>query len=125
MKQDTSMINFKVNWPAIDHAKRLISSGKINCKDSVGEPEPIIVLEEKFLQDHSLEEYANWFFALNENIKSSDKHHYEFPLGDFNFIFRENIISAKKHSEMNKFDEGIMAAEELLVLIEKKCLSLT
>lgn len=118
-KQDT--FNLKVNWSAIDHAKHLIQQGKVNCTDSCGQSNPIIKDEEKFLKHNSLEEYGKWFFVINEDVKQSNKNHYELPLGDFNFIFRDSVLAAQKHAEMYHYDEGIIAAQELLILINKKC----
>lgn len=122
MKRENKILqDLKVNWPAIEHAKLLISQGKINCNDSCGQNKPIIKNEKEFLEYGSIQDYGKWFFMINENIKESNKDHYELPLGDFTFIYRDSIVAAKKHAEQYNSDEGIAAANELIILIDEKC----
>ena len=83
--------------------------------------EPIADSEDRFLNDHTMEEYEQWFLATNDAYDRHTKEHYEFPIGDFNEIYREGLITAKKRAAQYKHDLVEYAADELLRLIDKVC----
>lgn len=117
--------NVTVNNRALDYAKQLIEQGKINCNESTGENTPIVINEENYLKNHTMEEYGKWFLATNDEKEKSSKDHYEFPLGNFNHIYRDALLSAKKHAALYKYELVEYAADELLRLIDQACHCMT
>lgn len=117
--------SIKVNKSALDYAKNLIKQGKVNCMESVGEYTPIIIDEENYLKHHTMHEYGNWFLAINDSANESDKERYEFPIGDFNHIYRDALLNVKKHAKRYNYELVEYAVDELLSLIDQVCQCMT
>src|SRR3990167_2378714 len=113
------MKSLKVNSTSFDFAKQLIRQSKVNKDENnwlVNEPTP--ESEDLFLADHSFEEYGRWFLAVNEDSDPETKERYEFPIGNFDEIFRSGILTAEKRALQYKHNEVAEAAKALLKLID-------
>ncbi len=113
--------NLKVNKSAFNFAKNLIEQGKIDCTSQWGKHAPIADSEDRFLKNHTMQEYGTWFLATTEGTNNRIKAHYEFPLGDFNVIYREGVIMAKKRAAQYKHELVEKAADALLSILDKTC----
>jgi hypothetical protein len=101
-------------------AKQLIKQGKVDYTSSwsLGNPSP--QEGNQFIANHSMEEYGMWFLALNMDEPEGTKSHYEFPLGDFDKLYREALITIERRAAQYNHPDVEAAAKQLLQLIEKK-----
>lgn len=113
------MSRLKVNQRALEYAKKLIQQGKLNIeRDSWEQAQPTPASEDQFLENHSYEEYGNWFLAVNEDENEDTKARYEFPIGNFNEIFRSGVIAAEARAGQYHHSDIEAAAKSLLDLID-------
>jgi hypothetical protein len=116
MKKDLN-----VNESAFSFAKKMIERGNVNRDENnwlANEPTP--ESENNFLKENSFREYGNWFLALNEEANEDTKERYEFPLGNFDQIFRSGVIAAERRAAQYGHSEIEDAAKALLNLIDRR-----
>jgi hypothetical protein len=111
--------NLEINHEAFAYAKELIAQGKVNCQErNWSENKPTPEAEDVYLLDHTFDEYSKWFLATKEEASGNTKEHYEFPIGNFDEIFRSGVIAARARAAQFKHHEIEEAAAELLDLID-------
>lgn len=115
------MDKLRLNKKAFEFAKKQIQLNNVDKSNEswdIDEPGP--GYKEQYLSDHGIEQYSNWFLAINENENESSKARFEFPIGNFQEIFRNGIVAAEKRAAQYHHSEILKAAQELLMLIDKK-----
>lgn len=115
------MKNLILNKKALEFAKLLISDGTVDRSlDSWEIDEPGEAYEDQYIAAHGYEAYGNWFLAINPEEDFGTKAHFEFPIGNFQEIFRSGVIAAEKRASEFHHSEIAQAAKELLDLIDIK-----
>ena len=109
--------NLKLNVEAVAHARKLILEGKVEKETSWAEGNPDVHAQNRYLDDHSFQEYSHWFFGLNEDTAADVKEHYEFPYGNFEKVFRSGLIAVKQRAGQFGHTEIEQAAGMLLDMI--------
>ena len=84
----------KVNHEAVEKAKRLIDEGKFRISTPWRDAQPSITEEDRFIDNHGLAAFGQWYLALDPNVKVDTKERYKFPFGDFNAVHRTGVIAA-------------------------------
>jgi hypothetical protein len=104
---------------AFEYAKKQIKQGNVNCDEhNWAENQPTPQSEDIYLADHSVYDYGQWFLGTKADTPKDAKEHFEFPIGNFNKVYRSGIIAAKHRAAQFKHHEIEEAAAELLDLID-------
>lgn len=115
------MKNLVVNQSAVEFLRDLIQQGMVNTnRDNWTEDQPSAEDGKQYLNDHTFEEYGNWFLAVNEDANPDAKERYEFPVGNFREVFRSGVIAAEHRAGQYGHSDVEAAAKDLLNLINKK-----
>jgi hypothetical protein len=114
------MAAYKVNRRAVANAKRLIDSGRYIVESDWGEVQPRADDENRFLADHSWEEFAAWHLGLTEGAADETKARYGFVFGDFQRIHRSGIIACHYRAAEYRHKQVELAAHRLLQYLDKK-----
>lgn len=111
--------DLKLNKEALEHAKKLIEQGKINLSEGTWtEDKPSPSEGDEYLEDHNYNQYGQWFLGIAEDTNADTKEHYEFPIGNFEEVYRSGIIAAKQRAAQWKHKEIEKAADQLLDMID-------
>jgi len=114
-------MSIKVNSAAVTYAKQLIKDGKIkNDSGHWSQHNPDTAEENKFLQQHEIEEYAKWHLGEDTSMGKDTKGRYKFPYGDFKTIHRDGLLAAKERAAQQGYHDIEQAADELEKALEKK-----
>jgi hypothetical protein len=105
----------KLNERAYDHAKNLIANGKfvLDDRDDWSEHQPSTRDENRFIEEHGMDEYARWHLGLNEDQPAENKGRYRFPYGDFEAVHRCAVLSAESRAGQYKHLDIERAAAHL------------
>ena len=114
------MATYKVNKRAVTHAKKLIDARQYSLDSDWGEAQPRAEDENRYLKDHSWDEYADWHLGLTDDATDETKGRYAFVFGDFKRIHRTGIIACHFRAAEWRHKEIELAAHELLQYIDKK-----
>lgn len=109
----------KVNREAVEKAKRLIDEGKFRISTPWRDAQPSITAEDRYIDNHGLAAFGQWYLALDPNVKVDTKERYKFPFGDFNAVHRTGVIAAKQRAAQNHDAELEAAADEILDLFDR------
>lgn len=111
----------QLNQAAVTFARQLIKEGKLkNDQGHWGQHNPDTAAENKFLDQHEIDEYANWHLGLDPSKGESTKGRYHFPYGDFRTVHRDGLIAAKERAAQQGYADIEQAADELLQALEQR-----
>jgi hypothetical protein len=108
------MATYRLNERAVAHARRLIEARQYVLESDWGEVQPRADDENRFLENHTWEEYADWHLGLTEGAADQTKARYAFIYGDFRRIHRSGIIACHYRAAEWRHKEIELAAHELL-----------
>jgi hypothetical protein len=114
------MARYKLNRTALAKARRMIQSRQYVVDSDWGESQPRADDENRFLEKHSWDEYADWHLGLTEGAPDQTKGRYAFVFGDFRRIHRTGIIASQYRAAEWRHKEIELAAHELLQLLDRK-----
>ena len=114
------MASYSVNKRAVAHARQLIDARQYVLDSEWGEVQPRPEDENKFLESHSWDEYAEWHLGLTEGATDETKARYAFVYGDFRRLHRTALIACQYRAAEWRHKEVELAAHELLQLLDKK-----
>ena len=111
----------KLNQRAFEHAKKLIAADEVeqgngNWSEHQATRDEI----DKFINTHSMQEYALWFLGDNTDIDGESIQRYEFPYGDLKIVHRAAVVVIKDEASKKQHQEVAKAADQLLQLIDQK-----
>jgi hypothetical protein len=110
----------QVRKESVEFAKDLIRDGKVDKESDWSEAQPSTEEENNYLDDHSWDEYANWFLATDEEEgDEGEKGYYSFPYGDFEVVHRDGLNAAKQRAGQYDHTDVEEAADELLSMIDQ------
>ena len=84
-----------------------------------GEVQPRAEDENRYLERHSWDEYAEWHLGLTVGATDGTKARYAFVYGDFRRVHRSGIIACHFRAAEWRHKEIELAAHELLQLIDR------
>jgi hypothetical protein len=112
-------MRLKVNQKAVEKAKQLIDEGKFRINTPWREIQPSDVAELKYLTQYGLDEYGQWYLALDSDVIGDSKDRYRLPFGDFNAVHRSGVIVARQRAAENHALDIETAADEILDLFDR------
>jgi hypothetical protein len=84
-----------------------------------GDVQPAAAQENKFLESHSWEDYADWHLGLTEGAADKTKARYAFVYGDFRRLHRTGLIACVYRAAEWRHKEIELAAHDLLQRLDK------
>jgi hypothetical protein len=114
------MPTYKVNRRAMTHARRLIDARQYVLNSDWGEVQPRAEDENRFLKNHSWDQYAGWHLGLTEGAEDDTKARYAFVFGDLRRIHRTGIIACLYRAAEWRHKAVEQAAYRLLQYLDQK-----
>jgi hypothetical protein len=114
------MAKYTVNPAGVARARRLIETRQYVLRSEWGDVQPRAADENRFLETHSWEEYAEWHLGLTEGAPEHTKARYAFVCGDFRRLHRMGLIACHYRAAEWRHKEIELAAHELLQLLDKQ-----
>ena len=105
---------YNVNEAGVNKALTLIRDGKVDMESDWSEAQPSADEENAYLEDHSYDEYGEWFLAIDTDASKKTKDRYNFPYGDFKKLHRDGLIAAKQRAAQYDHTAIEKAADKLL-----------
>jgi hypothetical protein len=113
------MARYTVNERAVAHARRLIDARQYVLESNWGDVQRRAEDENRFLEQHSWEEYALWHLGLTEGAADQTKARHAFVYGDFRRVHRSGIIACHYRAAEWRHKEIELAAHDLLQYLDK------
>lgn len=108
------MPRYVVNPRAVEKVRRMIDARQYVLRSDWGEAQPSADDENRFLERHSWDEYAEWHLGLTEGATDGTKARYAFVFGDFRRVHRSGLIACHYRAAEWRHKEIELAAHELL-----------
>jgi hypothetical protein len=105
---------YNVNAAGVKKALTLIRDGKVDMESDWSKAQPSPDEENAYLEDHSYDEYGEWFLAIDTGASEQTKDRYNFPYGDFKKLHRDGLIAAKQRAAQYDHTAIEKAAGKLL-----------
>ncbi len=113
------MASYSVNERAVARARRLIEARQYVLASDWGDVQPRAEDENRFLESHSWNEYAEWHLGLTEDAADETKARHAFVYGDFRRIHRMGLIACLYRAAEWRHKDVELAAHELLQHLDK------
>jgi hypothetical protein len=114
------MASYSVNDRAVARARQLIDARQYVLDSDWGEAQPRAAQENKFLESHSWDEYAEWHLGLTDGAADHTKARYAFVYGDFRRVHRDGLIACHYRAAEWRHKEIELAAHELLQYLDNR-----
>jgi hypothetical protein len=114
------MASYSVNDVAVAHARKLINGRQYVLDSDWGEAQPRAADENKYLENHTWEQYGEWFLGLTEGANEETKARYAFVFGDFRRIHRTGLIACVYRAAEWRHKDVERAAYDLLQLLDER-----
>jgi len=112
--------SYELNPAAVEHARRLIESRQYVLKSDWTEVQPRAEDENRYLERHDWDEYAEWHLGLTIGATDRTKARHAFVYGDFRRIHRMGLIACAFRAAEWRHKEIELAAHDLLQLLDRK-----
>jgi hypothetical protein len=110
---------YSVNKRAVAHARKLIDARQYVLDSDWGEKQPRAADENRYLQAHSWDEYAEWHLGLTDGAPDETKARYAFVYGDFRRIHRTGLIACEYRAAEWRHKAVELAAHDLLQHLDR------
>jgi hypothetical protein len=111
--------SYAVNERALARARGLIRARQYVLTSDWGDVQPNAEDENRFLESHSWDEYAEWHLGLTEGASEETKARYAFVYGDFRRLHRTGLIACHYRAAEWRHKEIELAAHDLLQLLDQ------
>lgn len=108
------MAKYRVNKPAVAHARKLIEAHHYVLDSDWGDSQPSAADTTAYLEKHSWEQYAEWHLGLTEGANDETKARYAFVYGDLRRVHRSGLIACVYRAAEWRHKEVELAAHQLL-----------
>ena len=112
------MPRYEVNERAVARARRMIDARQYVLDSDWGEVQPDADAENRYLERHGWDEYAEWHLGLTDGASDGTKARYAFVFGDFRRLHRSGLIACHYRAAEWRHKEIELAAHELLQLLD-------
>lgn len=111
----------KLHRAGVQYAQERIKSSEYDSFDTDwSEVKPTTDEVLHFIDAHDMQEYGQWFLAINDNFSPEVKEHYVYPHGDLKLVQKCALEVAAHEAGKKGFQEIVDAANRLLTLIDKQ-----
>ena len=114
------MARYALNERAVARARRLIDSRQYVLRSDWGEVQPRAEDENRYLENHSWDEYADWHLGLTVGAADHTKARYAFVYGDLRRLHRSGLIACVYRAAEWRHKAIELAAHELLQYLDRK-----
>jgi hypothetical protein len=111
---------YTLNEGAVARAKRLIDARQYVLDSDWGEVQPRAEDENRYLESHAWDEYAEWFLGLTVGANDETKARHAFVYGDFRRIHRSGIIACHFRAAEWRHKAIELAAHDLLQYLDER-----
>ncbi len=111
-------MKYAVNPDGVAKAKSLIESRQYVVTSSWGDVQPDADAQNRYLENHSWEEYGAWHLGLTVAVREETKARYAFVYGDFRRLHRMGLIACHYRAAEWGHKEIELAAHDLLQLLD-------
>jgi hypothetical protein len=108
------MASYSLNEAAVARARKLIDAHQYVLDSDWGDSQPGAEDENRFLESHSWDEYAEWHLGLTDGANDETKARYAFVYGDLRRVHRTGLIACVYRAAEWRHKEVELAAHELL-----------
>ena len=108
------MASYSVNDAGVARARALIDARQYVLDSDWGDSQPNAQAQNRYLENHSWEEYAAWHLGLTEGATDETKARYAFVYGDFRRIHRSGLIACVYRAAEWRHKGVELAAHDLL-----------
>ena len=113
------MASYSVNDAGVAHARELIDRHRYVLRSEWNRVQPRAEDQNRFLERHSLDEYAAWHLALTDGATDGTKARYAFVYGDLRRLHRMGLIACHYRAAEWGHKEIELAAHELLQYLDE------
>ncbi len=113
------MPRYEVNQRAVARARRMIDARQYVLDSDWGEVQPDAEAENRYLQRHGWDEYAEWHLGLTDGANDGTKARYAFVYGDFRRVQRSGIIACQYRAAEWRHKAIELAAHDLLQELDR------
>ncbi len=111
----------KLHQKAFEQSKKLIKAAEYedfstDWEEHNATPDEV----DKYIDNHSMQEYGLWFLGVNTDYPENTQEHYEFPYGDLKLVHKSALEAAQEAASAEHLDEIEDAASELIALIDEE-----
>jgi len=115
-----AIASYTVNERAVERARELIDARQYVLESEWGEVQPSAETENRYLESHSWDEYADWHLGLTEGANDGTKARYAFVYGDLRRLHRTGLIACVYRASIWRHKAVELAAHDLLQLLDRK-----
>jgi hypothetical protein len=112
------MASYSVNEQGVAKAKALIDARQYVVRSTWNEVQPRAEDQNRYLESHGWDEYAEWHLALTEGAADETKARYAFVFGDFRRLHRMGLIACYYRAAEWEHKAVELAAHELLQYLD-------
>ena len=110
---------YTVNKRAVARARKLIDARQYVLDSDWGERQPRAEDENRYLDSHDWDAYAEWHLGLTEGAADETKARYAFVYGDFRRIHRTGLIACEYRAAEWRHKAVELAAHDLLQRLDR------
>ena len=111
--------SYSVNERAVARAKELIEARQYVLDSEWGDVQPTAEDENRFLESHTWDDYADWHLGLTEGANDGTKARYAFVYGDLRRLHRTGLIACVYRASIWRHKAVELAAHDLLQLLDR------
>ena len=108
------MASYTVNKAAVEQAKRLIDNRQYVLNSDWGDVQPNAEAQNRYLENHSWDDYACWHLGLTDGAADETKARYAFVYGDLRRLHRSGLIACVYRASEWRHKAVELAAHDLL-----------
>lgn len=113
------MASYAVNDDAVAHARRLIDGRQYVLESDWGDSQPGPTEENRYLERHTWQEYAEWHLGLTQGASDETKGRFAFAFGDLRRIHRSGLIACVYRAAEWRHKDIELAAHDLLQYLDE------
>jgi hypothetical protein len=111
---------YEVNPAAVERARELIDARQYVLNSDWGQVQPSADAQNRYLESHSWDDYAQWHLALTTSVPDGRKARYAFVFGDFRRLHRTGLIACVYRASEWRHKSVELAAHDLLQYLDAK-----
>jgi hypothetical protein len=112
------MAKYSVNERGVAKARELIDARRHVLRSPWSDVQPRADDENRFLETHTWDEYAEWHLALTDSARDETKARYAFVFGDFRRLHRMGLIACYYRAAEWSHREIQLVAHDLLLHLD-------
>jgi hypothetical protein len=113
------MASYSVNNRAVARARERIDARQYVLDSDWGDVQPDADAENRYLDTHSWDDYAEWHIGLTDGANDETKARYAFVCGDLRRVHRSGIIACQYRAAEWRHKAIELAAHDLLQHLDR------